>query len=173
MRKLAANRTRSTCVSDCVRLLRLRRDVLVVLAVDVDLVAIILFNGTQLPLRVSSKHLIDRDNGDSLLVPLHLLLVDVVDVLRHASFVVSRSFGQVWKCSFFQEMHNSSSDSVVGRPVVLANPTARTMKCEFLPAVGCALRLPAVGPLFSPAVGSALLASCRGDHPIIHLDHVH
>ena len=50
-----ANRTRSTCVSACVRLLQLRPDVLVVLAVDVDLVAILLLNGKQLPLGVTSK----------------------------------------------------------------------------------------------------------------------
>ena len=82
------------------RLLQLHQDVLVVLAVDVDLVAIILLNGEQLPLRVSSKHLIDRDIGVSLFVPLvsHLLLVDVIDVLRHVRFVFSRSRGQVWNC---------------------------------------------------------------------------
>ena len=38
-------------VSACVRLLQLRQDVLVVLAVDVDLVAIILLNGKRLALR--------------------------------------------------------------------------------------------------------------------------
>ena len=93
MGKLVATQTRSACVSACVRFLQLRQDFLDVLAVDVDLVAIVLLNGKQLPLGVSSKHLIDRDIGVSLFVPLvlHLLLLDVIDVLRHVSFVFSRS----------------------------------------------------------------------------------
>ena len=116
--ELAANQALHLCqrdsgvergpVSACVRLLQLRQ-VLVVLAVDVDFVAIILSTGNSSGL----EFLIDRDIGVSLLVPLvlHLLLVDVVDVLRHVRFVFSRSFDQVSNCSFTQESGNSSSHS--------------------------------------------------------------
>ena len=75
-------------VSSRVRLVQLHLDVLVALAVGIDVVAIILLNGQQLPLGVSSKHLIDSNIGVSLFVPL-VLWVDVIDVFRYMSFVLS------------------------------------------------------------------------------------
>ena len=169
--KLVANQTRSTFVnrdfgvgrhrvSARARLLQLRQDVLVVLAVDVDLVAIILLRGRQLPPGASSKHLTNRDAGVSLFVPLvsHFLLVDVIDVLRHVSIVFSRSRSQFWNCLSPRGCANlrRTRHRLTCRP---GHTTSNTLKRKFLPAVGCALFLPAMGPLFSPAVGP--VRSCQ------------